>query len=71
MPKFKPNKGLLKRVRITARGKVKFKHAGKSHLNSGLTGAKNRQLRRPAVAKAGDMRRLERMLQRRLTPAGR
>lgn len=69
MPKLKPRKGLLKRVTITARGKVKWKRRGTSHLNSGLSGNKIRQLRQKRVAKAGDIRRLEHQLHRRLTPA--
>ena len=66
--KLKPNKGLLKRVRVTAKGKVKFNRPGKSHLNSGHTGASLRQKRKPGIAKAGDIRRLERMLHRNLIP---
>ena len=32
--KFKPNKSLLKRVKVTGRGKVKFHHAGASRHRS-------------------------------------
>jgi large subunit ribosomal protein L35 len=69
--KFKPNKALLKRVKVTGRGKVKFHHAGASHLMSGTPGSKKRQLRKAAYAKAGDVVRLERMLGTRLIPADR
>jgi|GEM_PF-871743 len=69
--KFKPNKALKKRIKVTGRGKVKFRHAGASHLNSGNTGSVSRGLRKPAYAKAGDVLRLERMLGIRLIPGDR
>jgi len=34
MPKQKTHKGLAKRVKVTARGKVKHRRAGGSHLMS-------------------------------------
>ncbi len=67
MPKLKTHKGLLKRVKITGRGKVKYKKPGKQHLNSHMSGQKLRKLRRDGIAKAGDIQRLERMLHRPLT----
>ncbi|MEX2212963.1 MAG: 50S ribosomal protein L35 [Phycisphaeraceae bacterium] len=69
--KFKPNKGLLKRVKISGRGKVKFKRAGGTHLMSGTTGNQKRKLRNRAYVKGGDIRRIGRMLQMRLIPADR
>jgi len=64
MPKMKSHKGLLKRVRITGKGKVKFKRAFAGHLMSHKTGRKCQQLRRPDYASSGDIGRLERMLHR-------
>ena len=49
MPKFKPHKGLRKRVRITARGKVVRKMSFGSHLMSGKSGGRCRRLRRMVV----------------------
>lgn len=69
MPKLKPNKGLLKRVKITAKGKVKWKRAFSSHLNSHMNGAKIRELRGKRVAKKADIPRLQRMLHMRLKGA--
>lgn len=66
MPKPKNHKGLLKRVRITGKGKVKFKSAFSGHLRSKKTGNKIRKLRHKKLAKMGDMGRFEIMLQRRL-----
>ena len=48
MSKFKPNKSVKKRFRATASGKIKRNKCGKRHLNSGKTGKRKRQLRRPA-----------------------
>jgi len=69
--KFKPNKSLLKRVKVTGRGKVKFHHAGASHLMSGTPGHQKRKMRKGAYAKSGDVVRLERMLGQRLIPGDR
>ncbi len=66
MPKGKPHKGLLKRITISSRGKVKFKHARSGHLRSKKTGAKVRELRKKIVAAGGDVIRFERMLHIRL-----
>lgn len=68
MPKMKSHKGLLKRVKITATGKVMFRKSGTSHLNSVSTGNQSRRLRQKGVAKRGDMKRLQGMLHRPLKP---
>jgi len=49
MPKQKTHKGLRSRVRVTRRGKVCRRRAGKSHLMSGKSGKQSRQLRRGAA----------------------
>jgi len=49
MPKMKTHKGLRARVRVTRRGKVVRRKAGKSHLMSGKSGKHCRRLRRPAT----------------------
>jgi large subunit ribosomal protein L35 len=64
MPKMKTHKGLLKRVKITAKGRVKFRPVGTSHLNSGLTGEQMRKRRQQKYAKKGDVKRLSKMLHR-------
>jgi len=69
MPKMKSHKGLLKRVRITGRGKVKFRKAFSSHLMSHKTADKKRKLRQTNCAKSGDIKRLSRMLHLPLTAA--
>jgi large subunit ribosomal protein L35 len=59
--KFKPNKGVKKRIRVSKTGKLKFSHEMNSHLRSGRTAQKKRHLGRPAIlaeANAGRMRKL-------------
>ncbi|AQQ09358.1 50S ribosomal protein L35 [Sedimentisphaera cyanobacteriorum] len=44
MPKMKPHKGLSKRVKITAKGKFKYKRAGSNHLMSAMSPKRRRNL---------------------------
>ena len=67
MPKNKTHKGLMKRVKVTARGKVKWHKSFAGHLMSHKTGQKKRDLRQATVAKKGDIGRLKRMLNMPLT----
>jgi large subunit ribosomal protein L35 len=59
--KFKPNKSVAKRFRVSKTGKLKRGHAFTSHLMSGRDAATRRRLRRPAILSetlAGNMRKL-------------
>ncbi len=49
MPKMKPHKGLLKRVRVTARKKVSRSQSFRGHLMSGKSGRRRQRLRRRLV----------------------
>jgi large subunit ribosomal protein L35 len=49
MTKMKTHKGLRKRIRVSARGKVRFKKPGAGHLMSGKSGRRCRHLRLPKV----------------------
>ena len=62
MPKNKPNKSLLKRIRITKSGKIKFRRAFGRHRRSHKAGTLLQSYRRPAFAKACDARRIRAML---------
>lgn len=62
MPKNKPNKGLLKRVKITKSGRIKMGRAGGRHLRSHKSSSLLRDYRKPIYAKAGDARRVRAML---------
>ena len=49
MPKQKTHKGLSKRVKVTASGKVKRKRAGAGHLMSGKNAKRRRRVRGSAT----------------------
>ena len=49
MPKQKTHKGLAKRVKITATGKVAHKKAGAGHLMSGKNAKRRRRINAPAT----------------------
>lgn len=46
MPKMKTHKGLAKRVKVTANGKIKIHKAGASHLMSVKSAKRRRRIRR-------------------------
>ena len=46
MPKNKTHKGIAKRVKITAKGKIRHKSAGAGHLMSGKNASRRRHLRK-------------------------
>lgn len=49
MPKQKTHKGLTKRVRITASGKLKRKRSGGGHLMSGKSAKRRRRIAGSAI----------------------
>ncbi len=64
MPKVKTHKGLLKRIRVTKSGKVRFKPPRGRHLKSNKPGAKVRSYRKARFARSGDKKMLEALLHR-------
>ena len=60
--KSKTHKGLKKRVKITAKGKVKFKRPGNSHLASHKPGYRVRQLRRKAIMSRSFARKIAQLV---------
>ena len=57
--KQKTHKGIKKRFKVTATGKVLHKRCGSSHLNSHKSGKQIRRLRKKAVVQVGaDARKL-------------
>ncbi|HHT9129747.1 MAG TPA: 50S ribosomal protein L35 [Candidatus Brocadiaceae bacterium] len=46
MPKLKTHKGLKKRIKVGAKGKIKRSSAGKGHLMSGKSGRRRGHLRK-------------------------
>lgn len=68
MSKFKPHKGLLKRIRITKSGKVKGRVANGSHLRSGKTAGRLRNMRKGRMLTSkGVTRRMTNLLGRRIS----
>jgi large subunit ribosomal protein L35 len=65
MPKpgtFKPKKSVLKRMKLTAKGKVKRKSANKSHLMSGRSAKRSRNGRKSVICPPVEQRRVRQML---------
>jgi large subunit ribosomal protein L35 len=60
--KFKPNKSVAKRFRLTATGKVKRHHSFTSHLMSARPASKRRKLRRPAILFEGHSRNMRKLM---------
>ena len=58
MPKQKTHKGTKKRFRLTAKGKVKFRRPGTSHLATGMSKKRRRNLRGTAVLAEASVRKI-------------
>lgn len=54
--KYKPNKGCVKRFKVTATGKVKRRGTMSTHLRSVRSGNMKRRLGRPAILAEGHAR---------------
>lgn len=59
MPKQKSHKGLRKRVKITASGKVKHKRAGGGHLMSSKNAKRRRRISTAAVLKPMEAKKIK------------
>lgn len=60
--KFKPKKGVAKRMKVTASGKIKHRHEKLSHLRSNRTGKLKRALGRSSVLAEGHSINMRRFL---------
>lgn len=60
--KFKPKKSVKKRFKVTATGKLKAGHSNTSHLMSGRSAKKKRQLGRPQILFEGHARNMRAMM---------
>jgi large subunit ribosomal protein L35 len=64
--KMKTHKGVKKRFKVSANGKVSHKRCGSSHLNSHKSGKKIRRLRKKSFLTVGaEAQRLRRAIQQR------
>ena len=62
MPKLKTNSGSKKRFTLTGTGKVKRKHAYKSHILTKKTKKQKRNLTHVAVMTSADQKRVKALL---------
>ncbi|MBI4717894.1 MAG: 50S ribosomal protein L35 [Planctomycetes bacterium] len=62
MPKMKTHKGLKKRVRVTATGRIVHKRPNSGHLMSTKSGDRCRKLRKPSVIRGAVKKRILRAL---------
>ncbi len=62
MPKQKTHRASAKRFKRTGNGGFKRAHAFTSHRFHGKTKKQRRQLRKPALVSASDMKRIKQML---------
>jgi len=60
--KFKPNKSVAKRFKVSKTGKVKRHHSFTSHLRSARTSKTKRRLRRPAILFEGHARNMRQLM---------
>lgn len=62
MPKMKSRRGAVKRFKVTASGKVKYKSNYKSHILTKKSSKRKRNLRKHKILFEGDARRVRVML---------
>ncbi|MFZ0391139.1 MAG: 50S ribosomal protein L35 [Calditrichia bacterium] len=62
MPKMKSNRGAKKRFKVSASGKIKSRHAYKSHILTSKTRKRKRNLRKPAYLHPVDEPRVHKMI---------
>lgn len=62
MPKLKTNKGAAKRFRLTKKGKVKKRTAGRQHIMSKKTRKRKRQMRQDGYLSGAEAKLIRRLL---------
>lgn len=62
MPKQKPHKGLLKRVKLSATGKILRRQAGKGHLMTTKSSRRRRRLSKVAQVHPTNVKTIRRLL---------
>jgi large subunit ribosomal protein L35 len=62
MPKMKTHSGAKKRFKLTARGKVRGRHAFTTHILEKKSPKKKRALGRPMIVSGDDAPRVKRLL---------
>ena len=68
MPKMKTHKGMKKRFKVSATGKVSHKRCGSSHLNSHKSGKKIRRLRKKSwLSVSAETKRVRKAVRQRIS----
>jgi large subunit ribosomal protein L35 len=62
MPKMKTHSGAKKRFKLTSKGKVRARHAMKSHILGKKSAKKKRYLDEPLILKPQDAKRVKDLL---------
>jgi large subunit ribosomal protein L35 len=62
MPKMKTHSGAKKRFKLTAKGKVRGRHAFTSHILEKKSPKKKRHLGNPVILKPDDEKRVKKLL---------
>jgi large subunit ribosomal protein L35 len=62
MPKMKTHSGAKKRFKLTANGKVRARHAMKSHILGKKSAKRKRRLDEPLILKPQDAKRVKDLL---------
>jgi large subunit ribosomal protein L35 len=62
MPKVKTNSGAKKRFKVTGSGKIKRKHAFKSHILTKKTTKQKRNLTKAGLVSESDEKRIKKLL---------
>jgi len=64
MPKMKPHSGMVKRVKVTGKGKLLVEQAGKRHLLEGKSSRRTRRLTGTVEVSKVDRKRVKKLLGR-------
>ncbi len=62
MPKLKTHRGAAKRFKVTGRGKVRRRKAGKSHLQTGKAADQRRRLRKADLVHPSNVKRVRQLI---------
>ena len=62
MPKMKGHSGAKKRFRVTKSGRIKIAHQGKNHILTKKTTKTKRNLRKPAITDATNVKNMKKIL---------
>jgi large subunit ribosomal protein L35 len=62
MPKMKTNKSMLSRFKVTAKGKLLFRHPGRRHKLTKKSSTRKRHLAAPALVDEGFLKKYKRLI---------